>query len=525
MNGEKQLQDLLKEVLAKRNQLEDKYEIAAILESNGWNDQRAAQEFGAENVFAIATDLWHINQKGTPLDAINTPRKQKLGAYLLVLFQSFLKGTVFAVPMAISVFSMLTLRFSLWSFENFSVEIATSIATGTILSFMAIGGFTQAIARRGFLYVKLGYYNMARQFIFVFVKIGFVVCLIFALAFLFFNMFFGMFSLKMTLIIVVYFFFLSAIWLSVTIMYILEKELVFTLLLVAGIGVVYILYIVWGLNIILSQIIALIIIAASALLVATYLFNVAEKKMEKGIEPSPPRISIIIYTVIPYFIYGFFYFTFLFLDRVIAWSASSSYMPYLIWFRGPYELGLDLALIALIIPMGFVEAVVNDCMLRLESIQKEYLGNNVRALSENFRKMYTKRVKIVVVFSFINSLTIYGILCFMNYTSAFSVHTSFLDNKTTHFVLICALLAYTILTIALMNSLILFSFSQPDKVVNSLLYGLFVNMLVGFPLSRWFDHSFAVLGLLAGVIVFTLLTLRQVKVVLNKIDYYLYSAS
>ncbi|MBW9234278.1 hypothetical protein JQK62_18805, partial [Leptospira santarosai] len=69
-------------------------------------------------------------------------------------------------------------------------------------------------------------------------------------------------------------------------------------------------------------------------------------------------------------LYGFLYFSFLFVDRVNAWSKNEEFMPYVIWFRGQYELGLDFALLTIIIPMGVCEVVVNRLMFDLETSQK-----------------------------------------------------------------------------------------------------------------------------------------------------------
>ncbi|HSH68157.1 MAG TPA: hypothetical protein VLB84_20675, partial [Bacteroidia bacterium] len=67
---------------------------------------------------------------------------------------------------------------------------------------------------------------------------------------------------------------------------------------------------------------------------------------------------------------------------------------------------------------------------------------------------------------------------------------------------VVALIAYSILAIALMNSVILFSLSQAEVVNRCILPSVTVSMLVGFLSSRWFDYDTAVFGLLAGTVVF-----------------------
>ncbi len=517
------LNELVDEVLKRHIQPEDKYEVAAILESLGWNDSMAAEIFGAEDVFALAATVWDAIQ--TKIVFVPTSQVEKIHPlkYLLLIIRSFLRGTIFALPMAISVLSMLTLRFSLWSYEYLSLENATSIAMGTILSFMAVGGFTQAIARRGFMYVGHGYYYIARRVTFHFVRIGYVACLITAGAFLLFSLIFSVFPWKMTFIIILYFMFLCAIWLSVTIMYILQKELVFTGLIISGIFAVFVLFKLVGLNIIASQVTALLMVSIAGIVAAHYYFVRAEKEMEKGIVPPMPRLSIIVYTSIPFFTYGFLYFTFLFTDRVMAWSTNNLYMPYLIWFRGEYELGLDFALITLILPMGVVEVVVNEIMMNLEANQKNHMASEAGRMSRMYMLLYFKRIVFVALFSLLNAVALYFVIKFFSTSGTFELNL--FTSRTTQFVFIWAVVAYAVVAVALMNSLILFCLSQPDMVYRSTLYSFLINLFLGFVLSRWVDYSWAVFGLLAGSLAFAYITSRRVLKVFNKLDYYLYSAS
>lgn len=523
-DGEK-ISNLLAEIRKQRLSPEDSYEITAILESKGWTDATAREEFGVENVFALATVLWEMTGESVKTRSIGDEKKISVPAYLLMVIRSFLKGTLFALPMAVSVVSMLTLRFSLWSYENLTVEMATSIAIGTIMSFMAVGGFTQAIARRGYLYINQGYYNMARRITFYFIRLGYLVCIVISLAFLGFNFFFSIFPYRMTIMIVGYFFILSAIWLSVTVMYILNMEIIFTLLMTCGIGWVYLFFNVLKINIILSQVIAMVVIAIAGIVLAAQFFIRAERRAEKGITPALPRTSITIYTILPYFAYGILYFSFLYVDRIIAWSTSTSYMPYLIWFRGQYELGLDLALLALILPMGFIEVVVSEMMVNMEANQKKYMGHQVRGMGRHYLMIYYTRVAAVAVFSMLSSVLVYYAIDLLSNTNTLPIRADLMSNSTTVFVFIWALVGYSILSVALLNSLILFSLSQPEMVDKAMLLALLVSLLVGFPLSRWIDYSFAVMGMVAGAVVLLVLSFRRVIKVLSKLDYYLYQAS
>ena len=245
------------EVLYQRDKPSDHYEVAAILESNGWTDSRAGEAFGFENVFDMSKKIWTIIRYNVVFAPFTPMKKMNFREYPIAFLRNFFKGAVFALPMAISVFAMLTIRFSLWSYESFNTEIATAIAIGTILSFLSIGGFTQAIARQGYGYIKQGYYGMARLTTFFFVRLGYFLSVAVVLVLVFGNLFLGIFPANMLLIIVFYYFILNAIWLSVTIMYILDKELIFSGLLILGIAIIFLLFRVFKVEIIIAQLISL----------------------------------------------------------------------------------------------------------------------------------------------------------------------------------------------------------------------------------------------------------------------------
>lgn len=517
-----ELRNLSEQVLKRTINPQDKYEIAAILESMGWNDQMATERFSERDIFALAEKILEFIRDERYTPPLHQTQKMSRWEYASQSIRSFLRGTIFALPMAVSVIAMLTLRFSLWSYENLTLSLATSIAIGTILSFVVVGGFTQALARRGFMYLgqNLGY--MARKTAFYFIRLGFLCAILVTICFYFFNWLFKIFPWSMASIIILYFFFLTVIWLSVTIMYMLRKELVFTGLITAGIGIVFVLFILLDLNIILSQLIALSIVSVAGFFIARYFFYQAERQMEKGIAPSLPRRSLMLYSIMPYFKYGFFYFLFLNLDRIIAWSTHNVYMPYIIWFRGEYELGLDFALLVLILPMGLIEVVVNEIMLKVYVDQQNYRMDDITSLNRLYRRFHLKWSIIVSLFCVVNAIILYLIIRYIDYNNI--IHLEILGNKVTHFVLIVAIISYSVLTIGLMNCLILFSLSQPKMAGSAITTAVAVNTIIGFVLSRWVDYSWAVIGLIVGAIVFTVLSYGSVRKVFRDLDYYLYYA-
>jgi hypothetical protein len=527
-DNRKLLDKLIEDITEKTKQPQDYYEIAALLESFGWNDSRAAETFGVEDIFELAQWIWGMLEGEISFSPFIEQNKSTVKDITMEALRSFLRGIIFAMPMAISVLSMLTLRFSLWSYELLGTKEATSIAMGTILSFMTVGGFTQAIARKGFFYINQGFFNIGRRVTFYIVRIGLLTCIAVALIFWGVNIVFRMIPIDMMTMGVIYYLFLSSNWLAVTVMYILKKEIIFTGLITAGIAIVWVCFEklkMFNGSIIYSQMIGLTFTTVTGFLLVQYFFKRAENKGEKGIAISFPRITFMIYSLIPYFLYGLFYFTFLYCDRLVAWSVSGINIPYIIWMRGDYELGLDFGLLMIILPMGFAEVVINRLMTALEVSQKNGLKNNNENLNSKYLKLYYKTIIWVVLSAIISSVIIYFIVIYINSNGAPFIKSKFAITGTILFVFIISLISYSLLSVALTNSIILFCLSVPEMVWKVTVKALLVNFTVGFLLSRWISYEYAVFGLMAGSFVFIFLSHKCVYKVLTNLDYYIYAAS
>jgi hypothetical protein len=534
---ERIIQELIGKISSHHLQPEDYLEVAALLEVLGWTDEQCQVELQLANVFELAKIVWQLMRNEVSISQFSPRKKNGWGELIKDVVHQFLRGVIFALPMAISVVSMLTLKFSLWSYEQTPVEVATSIGVGTILSFLLVGGFTQAIARRGFFYIMLGYYNMARRMTFYFIRVGFMISVLVSIVLYLTNLFFLVFPFSMVSLTIVYFFFLNMIWLSVTVFYILKKELVFTGLITLGIFLVWLMYIIFGIEVIVAQIVALAIIAIIGIILVLYYFRKAERKMDKGIEPNMPRKSLTVYTTMPYFVYGFFYFAFLFIDRFIAWSTPDQFIPYGVWFRNPYELGLDFALFALIIPMGMSEVIVSKIMRDIEASQKGYMGSQTEQMNRRFSRVYKRQWVIMVIISIVTAFLLYWFSEWFFTRNPQLVGIELFVNPITHFVFVWALVGYVLVSISLMNVVVLFSLSQARMITKTIIITFLTNLIIGFLATRWGHflighevgqnpgYSLAVFGLVCGSLVFIIMSTRKVFELLKKLDYYMYAAT
>src|SRR3954466_3221958 len=88
---------------------------------------------------------------------------------------------------------------------------------------------------------------------------------------------------------------------------------------------------------------------------------------------NPPRLTVLVYTSARVFLYGALYSTFMFMDRILAWTATrgrEDFPPYPFWMNARYELGMDLALVVIVILAGVIEYSTHRFSVLLIPVQK-----------------------------------------------------------------------------------------------------------------------------------------------------------
>jgi hypothetical protein len=83
--------------------------------------------------------------------------------------------------------------------------------------------------------------------------------------------------------------------------------------------------------------------------------------------------------------------------------------------------------------------------------------------------------------------------------------------------------AYIFLTIGIWNVLLLNTLNQSAASIRFLLVALLVNVSIGFLASRIVSFQFSVLGLLAGSIIFMVLTQRYMQTFFKNLEYHYYA--
>src|SRR6185369_4255259 len=241
---------------------------------------------------------------------------------------------------------------------------------------------------------------------------------------------------------------------------------------------------------------------------------------------NPPRLTVLVYSTSRWFLYGLLYNAFIFADRIVAWTARTAredLPPYTFWLSARYELGMDLALIVVILLSGVVEAAVQTFSERLVPVEKSLAGNERERLSDWFRGFYRSRTLLLIPASIV-ALTIAR----LGVTAV--AHLPNLDIRigmTSRSAMIAfwlGAIGYTLLMPALQNTLLLLTLSRIELAVRAVAIALAVNLIVGFTCSRAIHFAGAAAGLVAGAATLLLITWLDVRRTGARLDYHYYAA-
>ena len=514
----KRLEELYKAITKDRGEPLDFWEVAALLEVYGIRDIDAKEEYGFDDVFAMAKELFkYKNIKQYPTATLITqeipPLKQRI-------IHNYLRGLAFAIPIFIQIIATLIFGFALWSNIMIDEATATIMAFGTFLAMIVTGGPAQIIGRKGLYYLKMNEYVLAAKSIRVLYLVGFAKIVFLSLLFFIFNSLFKVFEHNFFPPFILTFFLLSVLFLSVSVYYVFEEYGKIALFFLLGVFIVVPIHYILGVTFPWAQFVALALLD----LIIIYfgfkkLYNLKKSTPSEG--ELLPRTSMLIYTLMPFFLYGVFYFLFLVLDKLIEWNVYALDRGFFIWFDVEYEIGTDLALIVLVLLMGVLEVVVYEFLYTLNEKVMSYSLWQVEEFNRYFERFYKRVNRLFTIFAIVTIMVVYIIVKVLSlYVSVDRLPFT----QVSEYVFIGSAIAYAFLTSGLMNTLILFSFSRQKIVVQAIMVAVAADFCIGVIVANIINPYLAVVGLLIGSIAFWFITYNYMKKVFKNLDYYYYAA-
>jgi hypothetical protein len=501
----------------------DHWEIAAQLEVMGLRDADARADYAARDLFDLARQIYTWFREGRFRSEIEGEDPQPRVWPVLRFLRNYATGLTFSLPMALQAAVMLTWGYGVWGAIDMDLRTGTAIALGFIASYIVTGGFMQTIVRRGLFYVYqqeawLARWTALRSWTFALrVVLGLLVPA------LLLNALFRMMPWSIVLTAAAYYVALSILWLNWALIYLVRKTWLFLLTTAVALGTVLVAAKMFGASPLVANAVGLTVADALSFGLALYHLNrlTGARKVV-----NPPRLTILVYSTSRFFLYGVLYNTFLFADRILAWTSSTGredFPPYGFWLNVRYELGMDLALIVVMLLSGVVEHATQRFSEMLVPNEKRTRSVDAAAFTHASRAEHRKRSFLLAgaaVFAVLGALAVTSAL---RGATTLPIHAALMTTTTTR-VFIVAMAAYVIFMFALQNVLILLTLSRVELVARAVGIALAVNVGVGFVCSRAIHYSAAAFGLLAGASILAILTARAMQKVLGELDYHYYAA-
>lgn len=519
-DAESSFAGLVRQVVEANPDPQDELDVAALLESLGWTDARAEEQFGHPDVFSLAREIFVEIRRELRQEPLFAGPRIRLWKLLFDSFLQFLHGLTFALPMAVATLAMILLHVTFIASLTLQVEQATALALATFLSYLCTGGYIQSMAHSVYLFLGLQEPLLARDTAWRLMRWGLWTSVVVALAALVLDLVFTLMPLRLVLFMDLYMILLSALWLSFAGIYVFRKEYLLGVITGAASLLTYGLY-RQGIPLILAQVVSLIGAAATSTALSLWFLRRVTRRAESRRRVVEPRPSQIAYTTYRYFFYGILYFVFVYVDRLLAWTTNSAYMPYYVWFRGEYELGMDWAILSLILPLGVAEVLIHYISSWIQAEEQVTYAAQGERLARGLRRLYLRALAGYLLTGAASiALTRYAVDVAAGVpalAAAVPVH------GVEPFVLQWATVGYALLAMGLFNELLLFSLNQPAPALRSLLGALAVDFIVGLVLTRASGHyEWAVWGLAAGSLYLLLASSVDVWRTWPKVDFVLY---
>lgn len=503
----------------------DHWEIAAQLEVLGIRDADARSDYGARDVFDLASTIYADFQKGRLRWVVEPPDLERVRPVRRFL-KNYLTGITFSLPMALQAVTMLLWGYGVWGAIEMDLRTGSAIALGFIGSYVVTGGFMQTIVRRGLFYLYQEEPWLARWTALRSWSLALRIAIALLLPALAFNALLSVLPWSIVLTAAGYYVALSILWLNWALLYLVRKTSLF--LLTTAVALAVVLLAAKGLEVtpIAANALGLLVADALSFALALWHLNRAGRSSPRTAVVNPPRLTVLVYSTSRFFLYGLLYNSFLFADRVIAWTSATGredFPPYGFWLNVRYELGMDLALIVVMLLSGVVEHAAQRFSEQLIPREKQWKSADtdrfvMESIAEHRRRIVTLAGAAVVAL-----VAAVAVALWLRELPSLPIHAA-MQTKTTTRVFVVAAIAYVVFMFALQNVLMLLTLSRVELVVRAVATALAANVAVGFVCSRAIHYSAAVFGLLTGALALAFLTHRAMRAVLDDLDYHYYSA-
>jgi hypothetical protein len=508
--------------------------VMATIESLGIRDIDVPDDYGFESIKHLAEHVFkeinalpdYHNLKNTKeLEDNQNNKTIQVSDYLHVKAKLFAKhyplGILHLLPVFLQIAAIILFGYSLWTYIGFNEIQSTAVVLGVMLGLVITGGFVQVIGRQATFYWNYDDIEMVKTTVFYLIKKGTQILLLIIVILTFFNFILHLFPFILIGVIFSYAFLVGLLLLVLAPLHTIKQRWVISFAILAGTAI----------SVYLKETTPLLTyithwIGISSAILISYIFLIFYFKYKIGKKQNSTNIRfktpILLYQNYKYFIYGMSVYVFIFIDRVLAWTADSSgKLPLIIYFEKDYELGMDLAILVFLLMTGVLEYSIVSFSKFLDIGQKIISNSTIEKFNKQFIKMYWHNIMMLFMTFFLITIFIYFIIYApWGYQGQFN---QTLDKKS---IIVCVIagFGYFFLAWGMLNSLYMFTLGRPNKPVKGLIIACVINLVIGFILSRFVAYEYSVIGMLCSSIFFMLFTYSASKKFFRNLDYYYYAA-
>lgn len=527
--------DLINSIKDKIGVPVNKMVVATAIESMGIRDKDTHADFGYPSILVLAEIIFeelltspeHIGAKNTKERILAKKNKEdvQFSDYfrinLAIFVKSFFLGITNLFPVLLQFITIILFGYSLWTSVDFNTLQSTAVVLGVIVGMIVSGGFVQVIGRQASFYWSYDDFGMTKKVINYILKKGAWAILITLSILFIINMFLSFYPNKVLLIIFVYALLIGLLILYLAPLYPIKQRWFISIAVFSGTVTSILLAENTNLMIYFTHWIGLLTVILMSKLFQNLFFK---RILHKSTKISKDNINapVLLYHNYKYFFYGLFVYLFIFMDRILAWSSElDGLMPFVIYFKKDYELGMDIAIVSFLFMGGVLEYSIKVFTHFLDIGQRLTHYKDSKLFNNYFIRMYWRNVVILLMSSVLLYIVTYVLITApWGYESRFHVKLLKLSYTVAYF----GCIGYLFLAWGMLNSLYLFTLGKPTVPLKAIIIATIVNTVIGFVLSRFVGYEYSVIGMVAGAVVFMLLTLKESLNFLKNLDYNYYAS-
>ena len=497
------LHNLIGAVRRSAPDLVDEWEATAWVESFGWTDQRIRRAFGLADTRALGR---HIFEQPAPVAEAprRTTTRPSRSRFVSTLLGAYSATLVYALPWLV----MFGVE-AVWpdAFEA-QPEMAGPISVAVMLSLISAGGYVQAIARKGSFYLGMNQLVLARHVGLLLCRVGLMATALLALSGFVAGEYFDIFgTTRARAVATFYFVLLSVLWLACAMASLITPRWRVPVVYIGAGAVFLVARSVFDASTLAAHTLALIVAVILATVFAVEAFRGSHHRDTRTERVVLPRTPVLLHSLVPHFMYGVAYFTFLFADRLSAGSALPAVTGLPFGIAPDYKRGIDLAFLVFLLVAGAVECC-NLATMRLWRRDARHVVVGAPAFRTRLDRRRTYSLLIIIAVFAAAAMT----------AGRISDRVDFLTPQA-YITFLCGCAGYALFAIGLLDGLLLFSVNRPWAVLSALAPALLVNLIVGYACSHIAGPEYAVAGLVCGAIVFMARARQSANAALARPDF------